>query len=555
MSNSSTQRPPPVLVVGAGPVGMTLAVELSRYGAPVRIIDQRLEPAVESKAIGIHARTLEYIEGMGLIDEFLANGLPIKNVNIHMDGKRTLQIKLDRISSPFPYALNIPQTKTEAILAGHLEKSGITIERGTKLVALSQHTDHVQTLVHHHDGTEERIDASYVVGCDGADSLVRQQAEIPFVGSDSGDVFVIADVSLAGSFETDGWHIFLHDSGLFLLFPLPDERWRVIANLKEEPPRLPDLAFFQKLMADRKVPPTALTECHWSSTFTVRKRIAPSYHQGRVFLAGDAAHVHSPAGGQGMNTGIQDSINLAWKLSYVLAGRAPASLLDSYNAERVKIGNEVLAMTERLTQVATMRNALAIKLRRVMLPFFGGLDFVQYKVAGSLEEVSINYRGTRWVADAVGIAGRTLTPSLFGTSGPVPGDRAPDGTVTGAIDGKAHRLFSFFAQKRFTLLVFLNKAEDAETLKLTAKLLREITKIPSADMQTLLISGRHIPEDLNEFKDLIYLDARSSVHQLYGVSSTAALHLVRPDGYISFRSIPPQWKPLEKHLRHYLTAY
>lgn len=552
MSKTRTKGPLPVLVVGAGPVGMTLAAELSRYGAPVRIIDQRTEPATESKAIGIHARTLEYLEAMGVLDEFLGNGLQVKNINLHMDGKRAVQIKLDRINSPYPFALNIPQVQTEAILSNHLAKMGVTVERGTELIALAHNEGGVQTLVRHHDGTEERLDASYVVGCDGSDSVVRHQAEIPFVGSDDGEVFALADVSLAGSFETDGWHIFMHDSGLFLLFPLPGDRWRVIANLKEKPPRQPDLEFFQKLMNDRKVPPSALTECHWTSTFTVRKRMAPSYRQGRIFLAGDAAHIHSPAGGQGMNTGMQDSINLAWKLAWVLANRAPESLLDSYNEERVKVGNEVLALTNRLTQLATLRNTMAVRLRKVMVPFFGGLDFVQFKIADSLEEVAINYRGTTLLDDAVGIAGRALTPSLFGTGGPQPGDRAPDGTITGAIDGKASRLFTVFARQRFTLLVFLNKAEDRDTLKAVATLLKQVTKVPEKDMQTLLISGRHIPEDLTEFEQLIHLDARSTVHKQYGVSSTAALYLVRPDGYISLRAIPPLWQPLKTHLARYM---
>lgn len=552
MSKTSMKEPLPVLVVGAGPVGMTLAAELSRYGAPVRIIDQRLEPATESKAIGIHARTLEYLEAMGVLDEFLDNGLQVKNINIHMDGKRATQIKLDRINSPFPFALNIPQVRTEAILGAHLNQSGIIVERGTELVALARNADGMQTLVRHHDGKEERIDASYLVGCDGSRSVVRQQAEIPFVGSDDGDVFALADVSLAGSFERDGWHIFLHDSGLLLLFPLPDDRWRVIATLSQEPPRQPDMAFFQKLMNERKVPPTALTECHWTSSFTVRKRMAPFYREGRVFLAGDAAHIHSPAGGQGMNTGMQDSVNLAWKLAWVLAGRSPENLLDSYNEERIKVGNEVLALTNRLTQLATLRNTMAVRLRKVMLPFLGGLDFVQFKIADSLEEVAINYRGTAMLDDAVGISGRSFTSSLFGSGGPVPGDRAPDGTVTGAIDGKASRLFTAFARCRFTLLVFLNKAEDKDTLTTVATLLNHVAKVSTTDMQTLLISGRHIPDTLSNFEQLVHLDARSTVHKQYGVSSTAALYLVRPDGYISFRSIPPQWAPLKKHLQRYL---
>lgn len=552
MSKASTQEPLPILVVGAGPVGMTLAAELSRYGAPVRIIDQRRSPPDVSPAIGIHARTLEYLETMGILDRFLKQGLEIRQINIHVDGKRAAQIKLDHINSPFPFALNIPQAQTEAILSDHLAKLGITIERGTELIALANKESSIQTLVRGPDGKEARIDAAYIVGCDGANSVVRQQADIPFDGSDDGDAFVLADVSLAGSFETNSWHIFLHDNGMFLLFPLPNDRWRIITNLKHQPSQSPDLEFFQKLMNERKVPPTALTECHWTSSFTVRQRIAPLYRKGRVLLAGDAAHIHSPAGGQGMNIGMQDSINLAWKLAWVTSGRSAESLLDSYHEERSKVGSETLAMTNRLTQIATPRSSMAIRLRNVMLPFLSGLEFVQFRIVDSLEEMSANYRGTNMLDDAVGISDRSFTPPLFRSGGLVPGDRAPDGTVTSAIDGKALRLFSAFANRRFTLLIFVNRTTGKETLDAIANILRNVASLPPDTVQTILISGRKKPDGLAEFQHLIHFDARGFVHKQYNAASTASLYLVRPDGYVSFRAIPPQWLPLKSHLDSYL---
>lgn len=412
-----------VLIVGAGPVGLTLAAELARYGVQVRIVDRSPHPTKTSKALVIWSRTLELMDRMGCTPAFLDAGLRAHGASIR--GGRTVlgHTGFDVIASPYNFALMIPQCDTERLLTAHLEPLGVTVEREVELSGFSEAADHVEVRLSHMGGQEETVEASWLVGCDGAHSTVRHGLGFAFEGVAQGDDWMLADVCLEGEGTPPADEIatFLHRDGPFVIFPIPGGRSRIVAAVgktvagRSRPdPLLPDV----HAMADertgggfRVVAPV------WLTNFRINERKVAEYARGRVFLAGDAAHVHSPAGGQGMNTGMQDAFNLSWKLAMVVRGEARPSLLDSYTPERSAVGEMVLRNATRMTGVATLAHPGAQAARNFVLRFMLGFHVVQERMATTLSEVGIAYAKSPL---SIGRhAGDRLAPKQYG--GPPPG--------------------------------------------------------------------------------------------------------------------------------------
>ncbi|WP_328690194.1 FAD-dependent monooxygenase [Streptomyces phaeochromogenes] len=412
-----------VLVVGAGPTGLTLAAQLRAYGTRFRIADRSLDRVHESRALGIQPRTLEALAGFGVTDELVARGNPAMRLRMHLP-RRVVQMPLFDIGladTPYPFLLFLSQAETEKVLSEHLTARDVTIERGTELVRLEAKDSYVSCRLHCQDGAEETVEARYVVGCDGAHSTVRAQAGIGFEGYAYPQTFLLADLEVDG-LEPGAVHTYMTGSGMLLFFPLGSPAtWRMLAM---RPPGAPDtevkLTLLQKITDEYAPDGLVLRDPVWMTDFRLHNRGAAHYRSGPFFLAGDAAHIHSPAGAQGMNTGIQDALNLGWKLALVCSGRAPAELLDTYETERAPVGRSVLRFTDRAFTIGTSRNPF-IRLARTQL-------------APRLAPLALRARGPRGrvfrTVSELGIHYRRSPASTAGSrpprKGPRAGDRLPD---------------------------------------------------------------------------------------------------------------------------------
>jgi 2-polyprenyl-6-methoxyphenol hydroxylase-like FAD-dependent oxidoreductase len=419
-----------VLVVGAGPVGLTMAAELARYGVGVRIIDKASHPTETSKALVLWSRTLELIDRMGCTPHFLEAGFRAHGASIRSGGSLLGQTRLDDVASHYNYALMIPQRDTERLMGAHLATLGVKVERELELVGFSEEASAVEAHVRHADGSDETVKVSWLIGCDGAHSAVRHGAGIAFSGQPQGDDWVLGDVRLdgPGSPPTDEIAVYLHRDGVLTIFPIPGGRARVVATVGKSDPRHPrpdpTLEDIQRLCDQRAGGGFRAFDPVWLSNFLVNERKVTHYSQGRIFLAGDAAHIHSPAGGQGMNTGMQDAINLSWKLAMVMKGAASPALLNSYSPERNAVGEMVLRNATRLTEMATLHNPAAQAIRNAVLRFVFGFHGVRDKLAVTMTEIEIAYENSplstkTWHAGNEFAAGSRLDPAVY--DGPAPG--------------------------------------------------------------------------------------------------------------------------------------
>jgi 2-polyprenyl-6-methoxyphenol hydroxylase-like FAD-dependent oxidoreductase len=405
----------PVLVVGAGPVGMTMASELARYGVPVRIIDKAAERTDKSKALVIWSRTLELLDRCGGSAPFVDAGLKVVAVNFIAGDKAIGRVSMEGVQSPYPFALMLPQSETERLLEERLHALGVDLERRVELATFKSGTEGVEAVLRHADGHEETLSVDWLVGCDGAHSAVRHGLNAPFVGETMDSDFILADVHMTGyPYPDSETAVYWHHAGVFVIFPISPGRYRVIADLPPagtEHPPTPTLEQVQAIIDQRGPSGLKASDPIWLAGFRINGRKVASYRWGRVFLAGDAAHVHSPAGGQGMNTGMQDAFNLSWKLALIVRGTCDEHLLETYSPERSGVGDRVLKAADRLTAVGTMKNPVAQTIRNLLGHLMLGLNPVRRAIADTMTEVSIGYPESPLNG-----------PALTG-AGPKPGER------------------------------------------------------------------------------------------------------------------------------------
>jgi 2-polyprenyl-6-methoxyphenol hydroxylase-like FAD-dependent oxidoreductase len=381
----------------------------------VRIVDKNAERTDKSKALVIWSRTLELFDDAGYAAEFIAAGVPAHGAQISTGKDIVARVSLDSIDSRFNYALMIPQSESERVLEERLAKGGVRVERRVELAGFTDKGASVEAILRKEDGSGETVEADWLVGCDGAHSAVRHGLGFAFEGSTLESHWALADGHVSGLEPKDRLHIFWHRDGILAFFPIIGDRWRVIADLGpatgDERHPDPTLAEINALMALRGSPGIVMKDPFWLAAFRINERKVKDYRKGRVFLAGDAAHIHSPAGGQGMNTGMQDAFNLAWKLRLVIEGVAKPTLLDSYSPERSTVGETVLRNAGRLTEAATLRNPIAQGLRNTILKFAAGFPALQHRIADQLSEMDIAYPGS------------PLSVAAHGVGGPAPGAR------------------------------------------------------------------------------------------------------------------------------------
>jgi len=442
MTTTHTVRPGcQVLVVGAGPTGLTLAAQLLARGICARIIDKSEGPATQSRALGIQARTLELLDTMGLADAFIDQGHRVRRLRWYAGHRNLLDLDLARNGSRFGYTLHLPQSQTETLLRARVRELGGHIEQGTGLVRLTERGDAVDATVTDAAGREIEVRAGYVVGCDGAHSRVRREIGFLFEGQPYPQDWLLADVALDGAGTDDAVHAFFRPNGLPLVcIPMGGQRWRlVLANAGHRGHQPPTFAEVQALVAQRAPRPIQISDPEWLASFRCHLRSAASYRRGRVLLAGDAAHIHSPAGGQGMNTGMMDAHNLAWKLALVADGRAPDALLDTYGQERGPAASDVLELTDKIVGLLTMRSRAKRAVRDTVIPVAGRIPMVQRWGARKLSQLSVAYPSSLLVQ-----------PAGHGR-GPRPGHRFPDLEVRGG-HGPA-RLYHLLSSGRHVLIV------------------------------------------------------------------------------------------------------
>jgi 2-polyprenyl-6-methoxyphenol hydroxylase-like FAD-dependent oxidoreductase len=390
-----------VVVVGAGPVGLVAAVELARRGIQVRIVDKLTAPTAESRAIAVHARSLEMFDRMGLVAELAASGVQATRMEMYAGGRHLARVEFGHVGSAFPFTVVTAQTETERILTEHLAALGVTVERGTELTGLTQDADAVHLTLARAGGASETADAVWVIGADGARSTVRHLVGTRLAGSFPGERFMLGDVEASHDLDRSSMYTYFSPDGLLAVFPMRDARMRLIAQVHETPGEPPRATLAQdelQRVVDQRVSGIRITAAHWLTEFEIHHAQVPAYRFGRVFLAGDAAHVHSPAGGQGMNTGMQDAFNLGWKLALAAAGRAGDELLDSYHAERHPVGAKVIEFTTRLTRLGTLDGPLRTALRNGLIHAALGIGPVRDAMASQAEEITIGYRDSPIVA-------------------------------------------------------------------------------------------------------------------------------------------------------------
>jgi 2-polyprenyl-6-methoxyphenol hydroxylase-like FAD-dependent oxidoreductase len=381
-----------VLVVGAGPVGLVAACELVRQGANVRIVDQLEQPDPLSRAVVVHPRTQEALAALRVLSEFEAVACPQLSLEIFAGpfARERVRIGTD-VASRYQQILDLPQSETEAILARRARELGLTIERGTRLTALRQTADGVDVVLSGRARTEQ-LRVAWLVGADGAHSTVRAAVGAPLNGVYKGHSFLLADIEAQTGLSSDTIRMFAHPDGVSGAFPMAGGRTRLLFQAEptgSEP--TPDLV--QRLIDERMGGQWRVTVPYWLSYFEGPHGQVPRYRFDRVLLAGDAAHIHSPAGGQGMNTGIQDAANLAWKLALVSTGRADARLLDSYDAERYPVAAQVVKQTTIMHRLMTSAGAGA-QLRDVALFLLGHVHPLGAAAVANLAEVTVNYRSS-----------------------------------------------------------------------------------------------------------------------------------------------------------------
>jgi 2-polyprenyl-6-methoxyphenol hydroxylase-like FAD-dependent oxidoreductase len=408
----------PVLIVGAGPTGLWLALWLTRLGIRVRIVDRAAEPGTTSRALAVHARTMEFGNQIGIAQALVAAGVEVDALNFWAGGRRAARVPIRRIGqgdSPFPFPLILPQDVHERLLIKHLEDIGVKVERSIEVTRVEQDEQRVRAVLTR-DGAEEIVEAAYIAGCDGASSTVREQLGIGFPGGTYSGVFYVADVDASGPVVDGSVHVDIEDQDFAIVFPLKaGERVRLVGLLRDGADLDREMSFDDvrgRAIAHLQLHVAAV---RWFSTYRVHHRVADRFRSGRIFLLGDAAHIHSPVGGQGMNTGIGDAVNLSWKLAAVLRERADASLLDTYEPERIAFARRLVATTDRAFTVVTASGALArivrTRLMPALAPRLAQLAIIRRLIFRTVSQIRIEYRhGELSAGHAGGVHGGDRLP-------------------------------------------------------------------------------------------------------------------------------------------------
>ncbi|GJH02037.1 FAD-dependent monooxygenase [Paraburkholderia terrae] len=542
---------PPVLIVGAGPTGLAAAMSLARAQVPVRLIDKALQADPHSRAIGIQARTLELLEQHRLVERFLELGHRARTANLYSNGQRLTRLDFDPLQTRYPYLLFLDQSVTERLLTEHLATFGVEVERGVELTMFAQGSAGINATLQRADGHIETLHPSYMIAADGAHSAIRHRLGMSFAGKTFEQTFLLADIEADTGWSDDEFHIFASGAGLAALFPMGKGRHRLIADHPAMPARepaevasggdtamplasipAPTLEECRAIAKSRIHHPVELSSLSWSGYFHLNSRMVEQLRAQRVFLAGDAAHVHSPAGAQGMNTGIQEAFNLGWKIARVLKGDAPDRLLDTYHLERHPIERDVLRQTSFVTHMAEADHGPLKLLRERVMPVLAALGPLRDAARLTVSELAIQYRRS------------PLTLERILDGGPRAGERAPDALVH-VVDGPLGRvpgmgcIFDLHDPAFFSLFLLVDPPEEPGTGN--GKMLSLHRKpVRAADLDHFVAAVEDLlPGAVRVWRvsDANGEDGGPSLSESFG-RTRPSFYLVRPDGYVCARGRP-----------------
>jgi 2-polyprenyl-6-methoxyphenol hydroxylase-like FAD-dependent oxidoreductase len=530
-----------VLIVGAGPTGLTLACLCRRLGMQIRIIDKNSGPSTTSKAIGLQYRISEVLATIGIVDKFLEKGGSPTPVNIYHGEKKLVTFHFDLPSHQsgknafIPKPILIPQSETESILGELLVERGGKIEWGKEFVEFAQNNSFVVSKIHNEDGSVEQIQSYWLISCEGSHSVIRKQAGFTFEGKSYPLSFALADVEADWVLNHNENHVWMHQDGSFAALPLPEAKntWRLFFEISENESvltRTLTLPVIEDLVISRSGLRTLnLKNPRWISEFKINCRMVNHYRNNRVFVAGDAAHIHSPTGGQGITTGIQDATNLAWKLGCVLNG-APESLLDTYEEERLPKAKEVLEETDRTTTVFFAPQIWMRLLRDLFILPLLRMKYLQKRMFGKLSQLHISYRGSSLSSDEFRLSFWQRRPRKAG-------DRAPDVAFKFSHSGKKTTLFQLLSDVRPIILI--GRVSD--------ELIHEMVPILS---KTNFAYFLVMPNDDYFSTPLIpcLVDIYGDFSDLYGFKEDS-LFLIRPDGHLGLIQHPVLLSNLKNYLR------
>lgn len=522
------------LVVGAGPTGLAMTTELLRNGLKVRLIDLAEKPTTLSKAVVLMPRTLEEFQMRGMHERALKLGEPVHSFSAYFHNEIIFHADYQRVSSHYNYLLNIPQCDTEMVLREELEKLGGTIEWQTQLESFEQNEDQVTAQLKFANGETERLEVPYLLGCDGAHSVVRHGIGGEFHGGSYHDTWLLADVSLDWNFPHGHTYSFFSDDGLLAVFAMPNGRYRLYVVQPEQfilgrDPELADVVNAVERIAPGKM---RLSEPTWLSEFHCHHRKVKSYRQGRVFLAGDAAHIHSPESGLGMNTGIQDAFNLGWKLAAVSKGICPSSLLETYDQERSFVGEQVVHLSDFTHKMSVQFNMLGNLTRSWLWRFFSSYYLHHFERLEEGFQVRIHYQQN----DFIEHHGRpskfrdSELPEVVGGTRLLDGELLPPGVKTGT--SGAMRLYNLLDPTKFSLVLMAGPHPSQEKQSAIWNLAHFINDYRE-HCQLILILGRQHADPYAEFPGTVVMDPTQFLHYKYGVKE-GAVYLVRPDAYVAF---------------------
>jgi 2-polyprenyl-6-methoxyphenol hydroxylase-like FAD-dependent oxidoreductase len=543
-----------VIIVGAGPTGLMAAALLTRCGVSVKILDKTEQQAHESRAFGVHAKSLELFLNMGLADEFLDRGLIAAGAQAFVNGRQVAELNFDdigRTDTPYPFLLMVPQWDIEDILVNDLKQHGIQVEHNMEVTGLEQSNDSVTITAKGKDGTLRSIRGSYLIGADGAHSIVRKTLGLSFEGAPYPQGFLLADCKIHWPYDYDHMKIFLRERELAVYLPLRGKEIGRIIAVKpfskaaseatqeasgSEPATLEEV---QAAIREASGQDITLSDPQWVSHYRIHHRGVNKYREQRVFVAGDAAHIHSPAGGQGMNTGIQDAANLAWKLALALKGHASDILLDTYHSERWPIGQKILNYTDKLFAGMSSQKLWAAKLRNFLVPLFAGIITrikpCRARLFHFISQLGIRYHDNYFLYDAPSSQKRPKHLTA--------GHRAPNGNIARDCD-----VFSLAAGYCFHLLVLSRKPLSRHDIDNLMKELHEIPTFIGLNIKIHVIAQSLMGRD----KHIIRAES-SQVFEVYGLTRNKpqALFLIRPDGYIAFESDHFDFEELRRFIQRY----
>ena len=506
-----------VIIIGAGPTGLALACQLIRYGVDFVIVDLNETTTPHSKAIGVQARTLEIYEQIGLADKLIDQGWKAGKARMIVGGKLRGEVDFSEIGegmSAYPYVLIVEQGKHENILHDFIKSNGRHVRWRTELQSFSQDDSGVTAVIENEAGEIETVNAKFLVGCDGAKSPVRHGLGLTFEGSTFERMFYVADVQIDWEFQNDALMVFLMKNNLLAFFPMiGDDRWRIVGTFPEEFAKDEGEVLYEEIEEQIKRDAELdldITNVNWFSTYKVHTRHVNKFSEGRCFLAGDAAHIHTPAGAQGMNTGIQDGYNLAWKLAMVLRGTADKKILDSYNEERLENAENLLKTTDRFFNLVASPEPILTYLRMRVFPYVAGaafsIDAVKKFVFPRISQIAINYR-------------RGKLSEHAGDLDVKAGDRCPYFTV----DGQS--IFNRLREPKFHLLSFSDGQSETREDGLS--------------------------QDLEAFVERHQIPIYPRVAEIFGTDKSFDV-LLRPDNYVATISDDASLAPIENYLKRCL---